>query len=112
MSSGKKVLIVDDEEQVRNLVKKYFSRLGYDTYAAGDGKEALDFAYKVDLVITDLVMPIMTGQEFIRKIKGTVPIIIISGSIDIDPREIGADFLLYKPVDFTVLKEVVDCLIK
>ncbi|MDP2960118.1 MAG: response regulator, partial [candidate division Zixibacteria bacterium] len=63
MNQGTKVLIVDDEEKVRQLMIDTLSALGYNTFGAKDGEEALNLInqQKMDLVIADIRMPKMTG---------------------------------------------------
>lgn len=79
----KKVLIVDDDQVVRELYVPYFAAKGYDAAAACNGKEALVIMKKekVDLLILDLAMPEMTGEDVMQAMAGnpeweTIPIII------------------------------------
>ncbi|MBE0606385.1 MAG: response regulator [Deltaproteobacteria bacterium] len=81
-----RVLLVDDEEEVRGVVHAMLDTLGYEVIEARDGLEALEIfrcrAAEIDLVILDLVMPHMTGEatlERIRRIAPAVPAILISG---------------------------------
>jgi two-component system, cell cycle sensor histidine kinase and response regulator CckA len=65
-------LIVDDEESVRRFVERVLSDAGYRTVAAPDGPEALDDAAGLDafdLLVTDLMMPQMTGDELARRLR-------------------------------------------
>lgn len=66
------VLIVDDEEPVRRFVERVLRGAGYQTTVASDGPEALEIASKLeslDIVVTDLVMPQMTGDELARRLR-------------------------------------------
>ncbi len=81
-----RVLLADDEEDVRGVVHAMLDTLGYEVIEARDGLEALEIfrhqASEIDLVILDLVMPRMTGEatlERIRRIAPAVPAILISG---------------------------------
>jgi nitrogen-specific signal transduction histidine kinase/CheY-like chemotaxis protein len=81
-----RVLLVDDEEDVRGVVHAMLDTLGYEVIEARDGLEALEIfrcrAAEIDLVILDLVMPHLTGEatlERIRRIAPAVPAILISG---------------------------------
>lgn len=69
-----RILVVDDEESVRRVVRKALELEGYETAGAGDGQEALDIIvnapYAYDLVVTDLKMAGMDGAELIRRIRG------------------------------------------
>ena len=80
------VLLADDEEDVRGVVHAMLDTLGYEVIEARDGLEAVEFfrsrASEIDLVILDLVMPRMTGEaalERMRRIAPAVPAILISG---------------------------------
>jgi len=81
---GKKVLIVDDEEQNRILFGKFFQFLDADPIFASNGEECLEIfkSEEIDLIFLDLIMPKMTGHEAfheIRKMNADIPIIICSG---------------------------------
>ena len=67
----KTVLIVDDLQAQLNLISGYLKEEGFKVVTAGNGSEALDkvTAQAPDLIITDLVMPEMSGLEFCRKLK-------------------------------------------
>jgi two-component system cell cycle sensor histidine kinase/response regulator CckA len=74
--SPRVVLVVDDEQGVRDLICRTLQGLGYRTLEAGHGAEALtlvDAGHGVDLVITDVVMPGMDGRELGRRLAGTWP---------------------------------------
>ncbi len=68
---NKKILIVDDEEDIREILRNYFSDLGLDIFEAASGQTALEIfqTEKIDFVVTDLTMPGMNGKELIRKIS-------------------------------------------
>lgn len=67
----KKVLIVDDEQNVRQLLSKVLKKEGYETYTARDGKEGLDLLQDtgIDIIISDIRMPNMDGIEFLHRTK-------------------------------------------
>ncbi|MBN2510697.1 MAG: sigma-54-dependent Fis family transcriptional regulator [Spirochaetales bacterium] len=78
------VLIVDDEKNIREGLSKALELDGYATFIAEHGKEALDIIHseEIDLVITDLRMPVMSGEELLKQVTGaypTVPVIILTG---------------------------------
>lgn len=78
------ILIIDDEEKIRNVLSKIVEQLDFIPLTAQDGLEALDLlkSEKVDLIITDLKMPQMDGSTFIvksREINPKIPIAVISG---------------------------------
>jgi PAS domain S-box-containing protein len=72
-----KVLVVEDENEVRNVLRGALADLGYRVLAAGDGMEAMDVledeGFAVDLIITDLVMPRMGGQELFARVRERAP---------------------------------------
>lgn len=103
------ILVVDDEETQRNILGKILVKAGYEVEKAASAHEALEiFSSKpVDLVITDIRMPQMTGRELLRRAKEIdpdVPIILITAyaeledAIEMITRE-GAFYYLVKPLD-------------
>jgi DNA-binding NtrC family response regulator len=83
MEAKREILIVEDEEETRELLVSFFRDQNYDIREAGNGTDALDLLKdKVpDLVITDLLLPGEHGVDLVRKIKDRyfIPVIIISG---------------------------------
>ncbi len=83
------ILVVEDEESVRRLVKALLERLGYSVLEARDGEDALaiwrEQSRRIDLVVTDVVMPRLDGPSFIAQIRATHPatrVIYLSGYAD------------------------------
>ncbi len=100
-----KILIVDDEQRVREVVRRYAQREGYETKEASTGEQAVLYCRKeaFDAVIMDLMLPGISGYEAIseiRKMSG-VPIIILSARVEEEDRihgfEVGADDYVVKP---------------
>jgi two-component system, cell cycle sensor histidine kinase and response regulator CckA len=96
------VLLVEDEEAVRGLVREILVRAGYRVLVAGDGIEALalsrEFAEPIHLLLTDVIMPGMDGRELAERMKITRPdtrILFMSGYAE---PPIPDDVLLQKPV--------------
>ena len=105
MSDRAKLLVVDDDPELRELITAYLSKQGYDIVAVGDGR-AMDQALAasgIDLVILDLMLPGEDGLTIANRLKNTtdVPIIIVSAQgEDVDRivgLEIGADDYIGKP---------------
>ncbi len=83
---GKKVLVVDDEADIRMFLKKLLEKNGYEVITAENGLQGFDVAKadKPDLVSLDLQMPNKTGTDFYRRIAhdkelGDLPVIVVSG---------------------------------
>ncbi|SFE32912.1 response regulator transcription factor [Alteribacillus iranensis] len=105
MNEDTKVLIVDDEERIRRLLKMYLEREKYQVTEAENGEEALDLAVNkdFDVILLDLMMPGMDGMEVceeLRKVKAT-PIIMLTAKGEESNRvqgfEAGADDYIVKP---------------
>ncbi len=80
----KRILIVDDDEQIRKLLVEYFQQLGYEVKFAANGAEALGKLSQndIDCIISDLVMPDMDGLELLKQIRSQnlkIPFLIITG---------------------------------
>ncbi|MED4779407.1 response regulator transcription factor [Brevibacillus choshinensis] len=99
------ILIVDDEPQILEILSSYLRKEGYHVITAEDGRQALECAatYPIGLIILDLMLPDMTGEEVCREIRknSRVPILMLtakSGEADrITGLEIGADDYIVKP---------------
>jgi two-component system chemotaxis response regulator CheY len=96
-------LVVDDEADLRFVLRRCFDRAGYAVSEAGDGAAALRSVREVrpDLVVTDLVMPVMTGFELIQRLRADpvtagIPIIVVSSNWAV---ESGADAAVAKPFE-------------
>ncbi len=80
-----KLLVVDDEEGIRDITEGYFMRKGYEVYTAENGAEALEIINKepkLSCVFTDINMPVMDGLELaerIRQIENTLPVVVMTG---------------------------------
>jgi DNA-binding response OmpR family regulator len=104
-SVPKKILIVDDEMKIVEVVKSYLENSGYSVYEAYNGKEALDKFEKVNpnLVILDLMLPDITGEEICKALrkKSRVPIIMLTAKVEeedvLKGLNIGADDYVTKP---------------
>lgn len=102
------ILIVDDDEMVQEVLSRPLAEQGYDVRVASDGRQAWDMIRKkgFDVLITDLDMPEMTGQELIEKVKGYSPATVVivltgHGSLDSarDAIHAGCDEYLLKPLE-------------
>lgn len=100
-----KILIIEDNKDISNILKKYLKREKYDIDQAFTGEEGLDLFAKnyYDLIILDLMLPIVSGEEILETIRKTsfIPIIILSAKTNQNSKlhglENGADDYVSKP---------------
>lgn len=100
-----KILIADDEQKIREMIKKYAEFEGYRTDEASDGMEAVEKARKnnYDVIIMDIMMPVLDGFSAVKEIRKTkdVPVIMLSARGEEYDRihgfEVGADDYVVKP---------------
>ncbi|HEX5937553.1 MAG TPA: response regulator transcription factor [Actinomycetota bacterium] len=99
------MLLVDDEEIVRDVLTRYLEREGFRVYVAADGQAAVDAASRErpDVVLLDLMLPTMDGLEVFRRLRddGDVPIVMLTAKSEEVDRvvglELGADDYVTKP---------------
>lgn len=112
----KRILVIEDDEEMRSLLKDFFLEEGFETDSVSNGSEAFRKLVKESfvLVITDIRMPGLTGLDIlpgIRKLQPEVPIIVITafGSEEFRQRalERGATAYLEKPIQFNKLRSLV-----
>ena len=116
-----RVLIVDDEEPVRRFVERVLRDAGYETSVAGDGPEALEVAAKLeglDVLVTDVMMPNMLGDELARRLRQNEPdlkVLYLTGYSDRLLKEKvtlwEAEAFLDKPCSVKGLQEAVSLLL-
>lgn len=100
-----KILLVDDEEPIRDILKLYFEKDGFETVEAINGAQALTMVEKnnPDMIILDIMMPVMDGLEVCRQLRkfSDIPIIMLTAKSEDDDRilglEMGADDYIGKP---------------
>lgn len=100
-----RILVADDEADIRSVLVLYLENAGYEVLEAADGASALDtlLTQQVDLCLLDIMMPVMDGYQVLKRLRETsdVPVIVISAKGQ-DPEKIlglnlGADDYLVKP---------------
>lgn len=103
-----KILIVDDEEEIRNSLSRHFEFDGYEIETASNGVKALEILEKkrVEVVITDIMMPEMNGVELLKQIRNDYPMthaIVITGYVTMEnllaALRYGADTCIFKPLE-------------
>ncbi|MBD3316835.1 MAG: response regulator [Chitinivibrionales bacterium] len=101
------LLIVDDEEDIRTSLRRHFSFLGYRVSVAEGGAEALEILEqeRIDVVVSDIMMPGMDGSELLKAIKKdwpTIRVVIITGYVTLgnllEVFRHGAETCVYKPL--------------
>lgn len=117
---GKKILIVDDEPDLRELLAEEFLHHGCEILEAANGQLALECVLrnKIDVVISDVRMPDMNGTHLLEKIRERDPVkphvFLLTGYADIDSKEAikkGAKALFLKPIDWQKLvAQIEECL--
>jgi two-component system, sensor histidine kinase ChiS len=121
--SSYSVLIVDDDFSVASMLENILHEEGYAVLVARGGEEALkilDDGAKPDTIILDLMMPHMTGQQFLEKARirygraALAPVLLLTGSQNaaVIADGAGVDDMLYKPVDSQKLVQQIDKLIE
>ncbi len=101
-----RILVVDDEQTVRDFLQKALENAGYDVITASDGREALDKVsqFDVSLVLLDIVMPGLDGYEVLEHMRQyeDIPVIMLTGiggeTTKIDTLALGADDYITKPL--------------
>jgi DNA-binding response OmpR family regulator len=114
-----KILVVDDELTVLDVIHAFFSKMGFEIIKAHGGKEAIDILRsdsKPDLIIVDMRMPEVSGIDVLTelaKIKNSIKAIILTGVLEEDRYPVGLSELgygkediMYKPADLFALLEL------
>ena len=107
MVSKQKILIVDDDENIAELISLYLTKECFDTMMVYDGEKALiaHDAYQPNLILLDLMLPGIDGYQVCREIRtrSNVPIIMLSAKGEVFDKvlglELGADDYIMKPFD-------------
>lgn len=110
-----RILVVDDENDIREMMQEFFKKLGYSVNSAANGKEAIDLlrhqAY--DIIFVDYYMPEKSGLEVIEYAKSRytqVNIVVITGHPDMREsiaKFVGADEYLEKPLDLPTIEKII-----
>ena len=117
----KKVLVVEDEEEIIEFLKNFLRRRKIEVYLAKSGLEALDIFEKQNpnLVLLDIGIPHIDGLEVLREIKEKVPqtkVIMVTGRADkksiSEAKKLSADAYINKPVDLAELHSVIEKFLK
>jgi len=109
-----RILVVEDEPDLRFMIRLFFENAGHEVVEAGHGEAALQSVRQSppDLVITDIMMPVMGGIELIRRLRSdpataAIPILVVSGNSEVAG---AADASLVKPFKREELVETANAL--
>ena len=115
------ILVIDDEETQRNVLKGYLEKKGYTIYSASSGKEGISLVHNklVDIVISDYKMPDKTGLEVLEEVKKINPeisfvVLTAYGSVEnaVKAMRLGAFDYMSKPVDLDELDLMMEKIIE
>lgn len=111
------ILIVDDEKNIRDMLSTHFQLLGYKTFTAENGQQALEImsGNKCDMLISDISMPVMGGEQLLREVRKDYPMthcIMMTGYVRMENilscMRHGAETCIFKPFsDFNEMDEAV-----
>ena len=122
MENKLRILVVDDEQRMRTLVRDFLVKAGFDVTEAADGQEAVDIFFKeqdsIALIILDVMMPRLDGYEACKEIRAysDVPIIMLTAKgeerDELTGFELGVDEYISKPVSPKILVARVDAILR
>jgi CheY-like chemotaxis protein len=113
----RRILVVEDEPFVRDLISEYLAKAGYDVDEAQTGAQALERMRDAmpDMVLLDLQLPVMSGPDFVAAVRqepelASAAVVVLSGQANLteEVANLGARASLAKPIDLDVLLAVVD----
>ncbi len=115
----KKILVVDDEQDVTDIVKRKLEAQNYEVLIAEDGEEALNLAKSEhpNLIVLDIMMPIINGLEVCSRLKhdprlSDIPVLILTGKMKYSDKRIadqcGADAYIPKPCSSVMLMDQIN----
>ncbi len=116
-----KILVVDDEERMRKLIRDFLKIKGYTVIEAGDGEEAVDRFFEdkdINLIILDVMMPKMNGWEVVKAIRkvSQVPIIMLTArgeeQDELQGFKLGVDEYISKPFSPKILTARVEAILR
>jgi CheY-like chemotaxis protein len=117
---ARKILIVDDDIDIRELLAELLEIRGFDVATAGNGREAIDLVRRMtdppSVILLDLMMPVMDGYGFLEERKkddmlASIPVAIITAGHSVDRHQLGsAAAIVRKPIDSMKLINLIDSL--
>jgi len=117
-----KILIIDDEINLRETIAEMLTYLGYEIYLSNDGKDGLEKVKSIlpNLIICDIMMPALDGYGFMEQhqasIYNEIPVLFLSAKVEQKDKEkgfaLGVKDYITKPFAFKDLKEIIDLHLK
>jgi CheY-like chemotaxis protein len=109
------VLIIDDEESVREVLSRFLTKAGYEVKVAANGQEALQMVHSQappDLIVLDLMMPVMSGFEVLSALRVNsewrrIPVVVLTATMGYSAGHLQADAVLQKPFDSVTVQAAV-----
>jgi CheY-like chemotaxis protein len=109
------VLIIDDEESVREVLSRFLTKAGYEVKVAANGQEALQMVNSQappDLIVLDLMMPVMSGFEVLSALRVNsewrrIPVVVLTATMGYSAGHLQADAVLQKPFDSVTVQAAV-----
>ena len=106
-----RILIIEDDNEISNMIADYLGKNGYETHIAKDGIRGIKYVIekKPDLIILDIMLPYKSGDEILREVRefSDIPIIVVSAKenvqFKVDLFKIGVDDYVVKPFDLLEL---------
>ncbi len=112
-----RILVVDDEQHICDMLSRHFQYMGYEVFTASNGNKALEFleSNRVDVMISDIKMPAMDGVALLKQVRKEYPmisVIMMTGYVTMENAlaclRYGADTCIFKPIeDMTELENAV-----
>lgn len=111
----KRILIIEDDANIREVLELALASEGYEVSSASNGKDGLSRIAshgKPDLILLDLMMPIMNGWEFVEALKSskelsTLPVVVVSAFTE-KSHQISCNAFLTKPLDLNLLLRAIE----
>jgi CheY-like chemotaxis protein len=117
--NSRRVLLVEDDTGIHGILRQFFELEGFEVYSAFNGQEALEHLEQqklIHLILLDLMMPIMSGYEFLEKIQqeeryqkfSHIPTVLASASADVEKTAAThSKLFIKKPIDLMTLLKVI-----
>src|SRR4051812_43620367 len=109
---GGEILVAEDDEDISAFLKEYLTIQGYSVRMAANGREALDIlsTWRPDLIMLDVLMPVMSGLAFLKirqadPVLRTIPVLVMTASMNLRDVPLTADAVIPKPFELGQLRE-------